>query len=268
MQDIIAWRVFAPWSNDLMVEQDYLLCKAVALLFTDPKLSKQLAMRGGTVLHKGHLAPASRYSEDIDLVLISDRSHKGIRQDIAAALFPLLGKPTESIMTTVTLAVRNLASKSKIARIIYIYGPTDPAAAQAQLKIEVNLNEKERIYPLSDVTIDVPSPAGAIKLPVVSYDLNEMMGTKLRALVQRDHGRDLYDAWHAWFATQGAGQLDPAKVGAAFRFYMEQEGSDFGRADFADELARRMKSSKFLSDMNNYLPVGQTYDPQIAYSDF
>lgn len=40
----------------------------------DKFLSKQVAMRGGTVLHKGHLAPASRYSEDIDLVGDEGRS--------------------------------------------------------------------------------------------------------------------------------------------------------------------------------------------------
>jgi len=42
-----------------MVEQDYLLCRTVAAIFEDGFLSEQVAMRGGTVLHKGHLAPAS-----------------------------------------------------------------------------------------------------------------------------------------------------------------------------------------------------------------
>jgi hypothetical protein len=77
-QEIAAWRPHAPWSDDLMVEQDYLLTKAVAAIFTNAKLKNQLAMRGGTVLHKAHLAPASRYSEDIDLVLTANRSHEGI----------------------------------------------------------------------------------------------------------------------------------------------------------------------------------------------
>src|SRR5687768_13252833 len=103
-----------------MVEQDYLLSRAVQLIFADPKLKNQLAMRGGTVLHKGHLAPASRYSEDIDLVLTANRSHQGIKEDLVAVLAPLLGKPTESIVTSVTLTVRNLVAKSKIARITYV----------------------------------------------------------------------------------------------------------------------------------------------------
>lgn len=119
LQEIIPWRATAPWANDLMVEQDYLLSQAVELIFKDQNLSRQLAMRGGTVLHKGHLAPSSRYSEDIDLVLVANRSHKGIREDLTAVLKPLLGLPVESLETTVRLAVRNLVSKSKIARLVY-----------------------------------------------------------------------------------------------------------------------------------------------------
>lgn len=42
-------------------------------------------MRGGTLLHKVHLAPASRYSEDIDLVVIGDRpeDHNGKKKDLS-----------------------------------------------------------------------------------------------------------------------------------------------------------------------------------------
>ncbi|PNG50227.1 MULTISPECIES: nucleotidyl transferase AbiEii/AbiGii toxin family protein [unclassified Variovorax] len=183
-----------------MVEQDYLLSQAVGAIFADEKLRKQLAMRGGTVLHKGHLAPASRYSEDIDLVLTAKRSRSGISADIATALKPLLGEPSEVVRTTVTLAVRNFLSKSEIARVTYVYGPTSLLAAQAKLKIEVNLNEQTSLYPLTTVPIEMPLAGGGVgSVLVPSYDLDEMLGTKLRALLQREHGRDLYDLWWAWW---------------------------------------------------------------------
>jgi hypothetical protein len=51
-REIAAWRVVAPWSSDLQVEQDYLLSKSVAAIFEDKFLANQVAMRGGTVLHK------------------------------------------------------------------------------------------------------------------------------------------------------------------------------------------------------------------------
>jgi Nucleotidyl transferase AbiEii toxin, Type IV TA system len=120
-QDIAAWRPFAPWSTDLMVEQDFLLSRAVELIFEDTFLGKQVAMRGGTVLHKSHLQPASRYSEDIDLVLVGERPGNHIEKALKRLLRPLLGKPAESFATDVRLAIRNLVMKSKIIRQQYVY---------------------------------------------------------------------------------------------------------------------------------------------------
>lgn len=271
LQTLAQWRAHAPWANDLMVEQDYLLSQAVERIFRDDKLCRQLAMRGGTVLHKGHLAPASRYSEDIDLVLVANRSHKGIRQDLAAALEPLLGKPLESLETTVRLAVRNFASKSKIARLLYRYSPTSQQGALADLKVEVNLNEQQSLYPFSAVDITVPTSEGTSNVPVRSYDLDEMLGTKMRALLQREHGRDLFDLWYAWKVSQAgnsSAKVDPGRVAQAFHFYMAQENSQFSRVQFAEELARRMSSKRFLRDMDGYLPEGQAYDPRVAHEEF
>lgn len=67
---LTAWQSHAPWPKRSQLEQDLRIAKAVAEIFSDATLSKHVVMRGGTVLHKGHLAPAARYSEDIDLVLV------------------------------------------------------------------------------------------------------------------------------------------------------------------------------------------------------
>ena len=69
-QDILAHQAVVPWAAQYQVEQDLLLCRAMVALFDDKFLSSQIAMRGGTLLHKVHLAPPARYSEDIDLVVV------------------------------------------------------------------------------------------------------------------------------------------------------------------------------------------------------
>ena len=61
---IRGWRENAPWTDDAMVEQDLLICRALAAIFSDEFLSEQLAFRGGTTLHKLYLHPQSRYSKD------------------------------------------------------------------------------------------------------------------------------------------------------------------------------------------------------------
>jgi hypothetical protein len=65
---ITAWRVQAPWPADAQVEQDLVLCRALTEMYGRPELAALLAFRGGTALHKLHVSPPGRYSEDIDLV--------------------------------------------------------------------------------------------------------------------------------------------------------------------------------------------------------
>ncbi|MGP8235629.1 MAG: hypothetical protein ACLQVW_09480, partial [Limisphaerales bacterium] len=60
-RDILAHQHNVPWGQFRQVEQDLQLCRAIHAIFSDKFLSSQVAMRGGTLLHKVHLAPPARY---------------------------------------------------------------------------------------------------------------------------------------------------------------------------------------------------------------
>lgn len=62
------WREYAPWTDVAYIEQDLIISRALVAIFSDEFLASQLAFRGGTALHKLHIQPQARYSEDIDLV--------------------------------------------------------------------------------------------------------------------------------------------------------------------------------------------------------
>lgn len=158
----------------------------------------------------------------------------------------------------------SLFSKSEILRNTYIYAPTSPNHAQSRLKVEVNVNETKSFLPLRHVPFVYPDEAGNSKsIQVTSYDLNEMLGTKLRALLQREQGRDLYDFYHAWErAKSGGASIDPKVVGAAFRFYMAQEQTTYTGAEVKSDLDIRMRSKKFLSDVAYQLPANVSYQPK------
>ena len=83
-QDILAHQAVVPWPEPYQVEQDLLLSLAMHAIFNDTFLQGQVAMRGGTVLHKVHLAPAARYSDDIDLVAVGERPEGHIRKALVA----------------------------------------------------------------------------------------------------------------------------------------------------------------------------------------
>jgi len=96
-QDVLAHQREVPGAELYQVEQDLLLCLAMRAIFSDRFLAKEVAMRGGTVLHKVHLAPAARYSEDIDLVAVGERPEEHIRKALMRVLRPIFGKERSSV---------------------------------------------------------------------------------------------------------------------------------------------------------------------------
>src|ERR1700689_2543913 len=113
-RDILGHQTAVPWPTLRQVEQDLILCRAMAALFNDEFLRTQIAMRGGTLLHKVYLAPASRYSEDIDLVVFGDRREDHIRKAIRRVLEHVLGTPKTSAWGVISLAIRNSVKPSKV----------------------------------------------------------------------------------------------------------------------------------------------------------
>ena len=67
---IVEWRSVAQWVSDAQVEQDLIISRAMVAIFGTASLVDELAVRGGTAIHKLYIQPPRRYSEDIDLVQI------------------------------------------------------------------------------------------------------------------------------------------------------------------------------------------------------
>jgi predicted nucleotidyltransferase component of viral defense system len=229
--------------------------------FSDAFLASQVALRGGTVLHKVHLAPASRYSEDIDLVLVGERPIGHIQKALVRVLQPLLGQPTLSVLDTIQLAVRNVVRPSKVARMLFAYQPTIRPPARMIIKIEVNYSEREPFFEIVDLLFQPPLPDLTAPVALRSYDLDEMLGTKMRALLQRTQGRDLYDLDLALSHRAGS---DPQRVVLAFGDYMRREGTRVTRVEFERALDRKVASRAFREDMNTMLPPGATFDAHRA----
>ena len=69
---ITEWSSQVPWRTNEQVEQDLIISRVLVEIFSDKFLADRLAFRGGTALHKLYLEPQPRYSEDIDLVQITN----------------------------------------------------------------------------------------------------------------------------------------------------------------------------------------------------
>ncbi len=182
---ITQWRQSAPWASDLHVEQDLILSRVIVDIFSDPLLSKELAFRGGTALNKLFLKPAARYSEDIDLVRTSTGTITHIVDALRAQLDPWLGEPKRE-------------SKDSSFKLKYTFNPEHSPQIKQKIKIEINTRECFAVYDRLLEPFSVVSDWFSGTANVNTYQFEELIATKLRALYQRKKGRDLFDLWVAF----------------------------------------------------------------------
>jgi predicted nucleotidyltransferase component of viral defense system len=261
-QDILAHQTVVPWSAQYQVEQDLLLCRAMAALFNDAFLSSQIAMRGGTLLHKVHLAPASRYSEDIDLVVVGERPEDHVRLAIRRVLADVLGPPKTSVWGTLTLAIRNAVKPSKVLRMTYSLPSIIEPGRMLDIVVEANVTERRPHRAMVEMPFSFPFRDQPVQAQINGYDLHEMLGTKMRAMFQRKRGRDLFDLY--WALTKSPTPVTPSAIIESFQHYMQQEGSTAGRAEFIAILEAHLLDRGFCADMGPLLRTGITYAPQAA----
>jgi predicted nucleotidyltransferase component of viral defense system len=97
---------------------------------------------------------------------------------------------------------------------------------------------------------------------ITTYALEELLGTKLRALYQCRKGRDLFDLWLALTA----GGADPDAVLTCFRHYMEDSDSVPTRAVFEENVFEKASRQDFRGDMDALLrpSVSWNFDEALA----
>ena len=245
---ITAWRSEAPWVQDRQVEQDLVISRALVELFAHPLLADGLAFRGGTALYKLHLRPAARYSEDIDLVQVHPGAIGPFMDAIHAVLDPWLGLP------------RRKQTDGRVT-LVYRFLSDEQPPVSLRLKIEVNVREHFAVYPLERRGFEVASRWFRGAAHITTYDIDELLATKLRALYQRKKGRDLFDLALALERQVCA----PERVAETFCRYMREEGATVSRALVEQNLAAKARDPMFSADMSPLLAAGFAWEPSQAF---
>jgi len=239
--DIVRWRSVAPWADDDDVEQDLAITLALFDIFRDEDLKAALAFRGGTALHKLHLPPAARYSEDIDLV-----------QRKPGPIGPTLSR-LRRVLGWIGPARSDTGEHPKLT-----FRFETETGIRRRIKVEINTHEHfGHVVPL---LMAVPAFPVASTATVPTYELDELLATKLRALYQRSKGRDLFDLWWA----REKGDPDPARIVTMLRDYQAAAGKPMIRAsEFRANLAAK-RTRDFLEEVRPLLRPGIAFDSAAA----
>ena len=241
-QAIIEWRREAPWTADWMVEQDLVISRALVEMYSMSELADCLAFRGGTSLYKLHL-PSARYSEDIDLVQVQPEPIGEALDRLRGALDPWLGTPQRKL-------------KEGRVNLVYRFDSADSPPIRLRLKIEINTREHFTELGLVKVPLKVDSQWFRGSADVTTFPIDELLGTKLRALYQRKKGRDLFDLHYA--LTEGMTNVDA--LIRCFNRYMAEGGHSVTRALFEANLHEKSGRKDFRNDMAPLLRHGLSWD--------
>jgi predicted nucleotidyltransferase component of viral defense system len=244
---VTAWRRVAPWPSDAQVEQDLALSRALVGIYSSAVVAEQLAFRGGTALHKLLLPEPGRYSEDIDLVQLRPGPIGPALDAVRDAMDGWLGTPSRKQTSDGVTLIYRFESSSL---------PTQPM----RIKIEINTREHGSHLPVRSCDYSVSNPWFSGSASVRTYAIEEILGTKLRALYQRKKGRDLFDLWLALT------QLDVVKedVISSFGRSLQISGERVTRAQFERNLLRKAQQPEFLRDVMPLLREGNGFEPFAA----
>jgi len=245
---IIEWREFVPWIKEIMVEQDLIICRALVAIYNDEFLSSRLAFRGGTALHKLYLSPQPRYSEDIDLVQIQSEN-VGMILDKLREVLSFLGKPI-------------IKQKKNNNTMVFRVDSTFPPIIPIRLKIEINCKEHFNVLGLVKIPFEVKNQWFNGSCEITTYQLEELIGTKLRALYQRKKGRDLFDLHKALKSKN----LNTDNAIKCYHKYISfSDGESPSRIVYLANMEEKMLEDVFLNDMQTLLRPSLVFNPQEAY---
>ena len=87
---------------------------------------------------------------------------------------------------------------------------------------------------------------------ISTYELDELLGTKMRALYQRKKSRDLFDLATALEATDA----EPKRIVETFLAYMKQGGYAINRKLYSQNIEEKLSDPIFTADISPLLAQG------------
>jgi predicted nucleotidyltransferase component of viral defense system len=240
------WRNSFGWQTLAQIEQDLIICRALVDLYNNAHIKDVLVFRGGTALNKLFLKPASRYSEDLDFVQKNVAPIGQTIDTIREILKPWLGDPKWKIT-------------QRSAKLIYKYEAINKLPSK--LKLEINTTEHFQVLPLKIKKFDVESDWFNGIANISTYEIDELIATKLRALYQRRKGRDLFDIWYV--TRQNLINID--RVINIFYKYCANDNVYITRDEFIKNLELKKDNQDFQLDMDFLLPQNLNWSHEEAY---
>lgn len=210
-------------TNDATVFREYLQLLFLSRLYEYSK-NQQIIFKGGTAIHFIFNAP--RFSEDLDFTAVMPE------QEFTESL-------TKTFAILESEGQIGFKQRKTLAGKRFMLSATLP---DSSLKSFINLDFsfRERVFEPQNSFIKSEYPV-LFTSQVAHMSKNEIIAEKIRAIMRRRKGRDIYDLWY--LLAQGA-KMDSNLIAEKFKYYDEkfvikeliERVEVFAKADFINDL--------------------------------
>jgi predicted nucleotidyltransferase component of viral defense system len=208
--------------------REYLQIKFLNEFYKNKQLV-QTYFKGGTALRL--IFGSARFSEDLDFTTLI--AIKKIKKTLAATVQKLKLEFTQ-------LTLQKLETAQGYSAKLYV--PVDFARQPLTIKLDFSTRESVLEPITSPLATDLPIKGISL---IEHLSKKELLAEKVRAILHRDQGRDLFDLW---FLLHKKVKFDPKFINQKLQFYQESYHHDI--------FVNKIKSfeQKKLNDNKKFLP--------------
>lgn len=184
------------------VQRDYVFGWLLSGLFQpDNPLRDRLVLKGGNAFRKAYFENA-RFSNDLDFSTEVELPENVLRDGVThACAYAKAGSGVEFLVDQSRLGTRSLAEEESTLYEARVYFKSFYGEENLTLKVKLDVKEFDRIFlPVQTRRlIHAYSDHDRCQGELRSLKLEELLASKLKALLQRQHSPDLYDFVYSIF---------------------------------------------------------------------
>ena len=219
--------------DESSVIREYLQILFLSVLY-DEKESLKIYFKGGTALRL--LFNSFRFSEDLDFTSLKTKNE--------------IKKILINVTMKMNLIVPNIELREVNASINSLTGFLRYKTDDLKYPLNINLEFSLRETPLTEKDIILETLFPVSPYPVVKcLSWEEILAEKIRALMCRAKGRDLFDIWY--LLSKGI-EIDWTMVNRKMAFYKKEIDS----LDILNKI-KKMDQKKLKIDLGKFLPLNQ-----------
>ena len=218
--------------NESVVVREYIQTLFLKELYSE-KYSKNIFFKGGTAIRL--ILGGTRFSEDLDFTVTGSKEHF---DGFVALFFKRLEK----------LYGFSFKKRKTITGIKYLL-TANPSAIKNKTFISLDFSFREKVFQPGKSIITTPYPVIFTSF-VHHMSAEEILAEKIRALLTRDKGRDIYDLW---FLLSKNIAIDKKLVVEKLKYYH----INTFHPDTLRMKINKVSKEKFILDLRPFVPINE-----------